>query len=316
MASITSILSKAFPFAAIALISCGQDAAETPRGPLSDVALHIKLTDGGRLTPRGLCIYAYPLEAGLGSAQRFDFDYGEQMTLNLMPGRYSIVAFNNDTEAILFSGAKNFDTHTAYTRDGNIFEPILGRGGITRAEGSPTVDNRITISPDMLWAASLPEYQVTDSGSDNLELELKCVTQSYSILVEDVENVEGVTDICGTVTGLAHKVKLSDLSLSEEPATIPFQCFKGDGNSIFGSFTTFGHNESLSNEHHLVLYFWMESGSKWYIDVDITDQIDNAADSDNVIVSIPKISLPAEETSNWIEPSVGDWTSEETEIIL
>lgn len=60
--------------------------------------------------PEGMCVYFYPMD-GKGSMRRFDFKGMMGGHIELAMGKYRVLCYNNDTEAVLFGGTNRFETH-------------------------------------------------------------------------------------------------------------------------------------------------------------------------------------------------------------
>ena len=56
--------------------------------------------DAPQADPDGMCVYFYPLEGGSG--YRFDFNNTTGGEVDLRVGKYLVLCYNNDTEAVAF----------------------------------------------------------------------------------------------------------------------------------------------------------------------------------------------------------------------
>ena len=297
--------------------------------------------------PEGMCVFFYPiLEEGrnsgeLGSAVRCDFRGTAGGTVDLQVGKYRAVCYNNDTEALLFSGADRFDTHYGYTREGNIFESIYGNGAMyaPRAEGSE--DERVVITPDMMWGCNAFDIEVTDSGigyvcvpekdRDKVEVkdtehvitlypdELMC---TYTYEIRNVTNLKYVDRMCASLSGMAGGLYFGREELDSECVTLPLEALKGDGTTIVGGFFTFGHHPENLDEHRMLLYVWLDGGEKVYYGrdsakFDVTEQIHGAPDKRHVHIVIDGLDLPQViGNGSGYEVDVDDWYEVNEEIEL
>lgn len=266
--------------------------------------------------PKGMCVYFYPEEGTRGGVQRIDFTGLEGGYIDLAPGLYHIVSYNNDTEYVLFNNVENFDSHHGYTRDGDLFEPVYGSGNKIAPRAEESEEERVTISPDMLWGAS--HYGLTVKDEDQtITLYPEELVCHYSYAVHDVKNIKHMTQVCGSLSGLAPHVIFSDFTLGKECVTIPFATVSDRESTFTGEFLTFGHHEDNEKKHMMIFYVWMDDGSKWYYTYDVTDQVDQAPDKRHVHIIINGLDLPQPITNgSGFHPSVDDWQTEREDIIM
>ena len=287
--------------------------------------------------PKGMCVCFYSLEGG--GYQRFDFNNIEGGTVELHVGKYRLLSYNNDTECVNFLNAGSFDNHSATTREGNVLEPIWGNTVAPAPRASGTDEEKVVISPDMMWGCNVLDVEITDHGvchacvshESDAELvennehiialyprELVC---SYTYEVRNVKNMEYMQQMCGTISGMSGMLTLSTEELGAEPVTIPFESVKADDSTITGKFYTFGHNEDNSAPHKMVFYVIMNDGTKYCFkdskQLDVTDQVDNAPNQRRVHIIIDGLDLPQSiEQGDGFIPSLGDWNVEENEIVV
>lgn len=291
--------------------------------------------------PDGMCVYFYPENGGGG--QRFDFIGTSGGEVQLRVGRYKVLCYNNDTEAVEFYNTDDFDTHGIYTREGNPLEPIYGNGAnyAPRADGSE--DERVVISPDMMWGCAATGVEVTDAGvsyvytpfgdgggaepaaTDDDENvitlfphELVC---TYTYEVRHVSNLKHMNQMCGTISGMAGMLTFSTEAVGTESVTVPFPSEVDGDSTVIGKFYTFGHNLDNPDPHRMVFYVVMDDGKKYCFkdskNLDVTTQVHNAPDFRHVHIIIDGLDLPQSiENDSGFDPSVDDWEVVEEDIIL
>jgi len=294
-------------------------------------------------SPQGMCVYFYPAEGGSG--QRVDFKGTSGGEVELRVGKYRVMCYNNDTEAVLFYDTGNFDTHGAYTREGNVLEPIYGNGAnyAPRAEG--TEDERVLISPDMMWGCTATEVEITDAGVSYVCVpkcergvwdgsptksaeqvitlyphELVC---TYTYEVHNVKNLKHVVQMCGSLSGLAPSMLLADESLGTECVTVPFESVSDGVSCVTGRFYTFGHHEENAAPHRMTFYVVMDDGKKYAYGVDaaerfnVTGQVHAAPDPKHVHIVIDGLDLPQPiENGSGFDVTMDDWGVVEEDIAM
>lgn len=284
--------------------------------------------------PRGMCVFFYSTE-NPGAYYRFDFDNIEGGEIELPAGKYELITYNNDTEIVKFSNTNSSGNHTAYTRDGDLLEPLYGNGVTSTATTSN--GERVRITPDALWGCHVGQVTVDETGVTYTVVssydESRCsdcgdtVTDiqtivlyphdmlcHYTFEVRNVENAQFVSKISAALSGMSGTMNMADESLGTERTTLPLSA-KADASShkITGQFLTFGHADDSTIPHQMTFFVEMTDGSKYRIEgdsnLDVTGQVDNAPDRRHVHIIIDHLKLPEpgnEEESQW-EPTVDDW---------
>ena len=295
--------------------------------------------DAPNASPEGMCVFFYPLEGEDTQPRRFDFSGKEGGTIDIQEGKYRVLCYNNDTEALLVRGAGSFDTHEGYTREGSIFESVYGSRANQAPRAKDTEDERVVICPDMMWGCTALDVEITDTGISYLCFpesekdnwiglppitdeqvitlyphELVC---TYTYEVRNAKNLKYVTKMCGSLSSMAPSIFFGSEELGTECVTLPFEASSDGVSKITGGFLTFGHNEKNTRHHKMVLYVWFSDGSKYYYTFDVTDQIHNAPDKRHVhiILEAPEFPQPIA-NGNGFQPSVDDWLEVEESIIM
>lgn len=301
------LISAAILAIAVLLSSCEHKELCMDHPHIKNLKLAFDWSNAPDASPEGMCVYFYPQGETDGSVQRIDFRGTEGGGIDLQAGIYNIIAYNNDTEAVQFNLTDDFNGHYGFTREGDLFEPIFGSGAnrAPRADGSE--NERITISPDMLWATSATSVEV--HGNDQtITLYPDRLVCFYSYEVRNVEHLKHVTMASGALTSMAPSVSFSDSSLGKECVTVPFAAISDGESTITGSFLTFGHHEDNIQPHNMIFYVWMDDGSKWYYTYDVTEQIHQAPDKRRVHIILDGMSLPQPITNgSGFHPSVDEW---------
>lgn len=295
--------------------------------------------DAPDANPEGMCVFFYPLDGEDVPQRRFDFTGKKGGGIEIQVGRYRVLCYNNDTESVLLRGTDAFDTHEGYTREGNIFESIYGSGANYAPKAKEAEDERVVISPDMIWGCAALDVEISETGVSYLCFpkseredwsgkpavsteqvitlyphELVC---TYTYEVRNVKNLKYATQMCGSLSGMAPSLLFGDESLGTECVTIPFESVSDGVSTITGRFYTFGHHEENTAPHKLLLYVWFVDGSKYYYTFDVTDQIHSAPDKRHVHIIIDGLDFPQPiGNGSGFQPSVDDWQTVEEDIIM
>ena len=276
-------------------------------------------------TPEGMCVYFYPAD-DTGGARRFDISGRMGAEIDLAVGRYRVLCYNNDTEAVLTDGIEGYFTHHAYTREGDLLESIYGSattGGRNVPRAAEAADERVVISPDMMWGCSEGEIEVTDTPEGETQiitLTPHSLVHAYNFKLTNVKNLSHVSRVCASLSGMAGGLNLSTGTVDTECVTIPF-AVKADGESaLTGTFYAFGCDAANIRSHHLSLYVVMDDGKKYVYGTtgqhfNVTNALHSAADGLNVNFTVDGLDLPQPITdAGGMKPSVDDWVEVDEEI--
>ena len=315
----TAIAIFSFPFL---LISCEHKELCEHHSAKQSVRVVFDWRDAPQADPGGMVLYMYDSDSG--KSERFDFSGKEGGRIEIEPGNWHLVSYNNDTEAVSVSGQSAFDSHFLFTREGNPLEGALGNSADVPPRAKGAEDELVRISPDMLWGCSEERHPLIPAPEKETVITLfpHQLVCTYSFEIRNVKNLGRVTQMCGVITGMAPGLYPSDESLHIEPTTIPFPAQKGDKTTITGSFLTFGHHDEVTDPHRMLIYVWMDNGEKYVYGIDsqkfdVTSHVHSAPDRLNVHIVIDGLDLPTPiDNGSGFKPSADDWIDENHDIEL
>lgn len=270
--------------------------------------------------PEGMCAFFYHEDPSV-SPRRFDFRGTEGGELELLPGKYRVITYNNDTEALQVGNCDDYAGHYAFTREGNILEPIYGNGLQPPSRDEESANERVMITPDMLWGCTETEVTVTGKGNQVITLYPHEMLCRYSYEVRNVTNLRHVSQMSGALSGMSPSMLLSTEELHTEPVTLPFGARKDGESTIRGEFLTFGHHEDVDRPHRMSFYVVMDDGGKYSFTsgsyLDVTQQVHGAPNRRRVHLIIDGLELPTPiEDGSGFKPDVEDWDDIQQDIPL
>ena len=303
----------------------------------SKLRLDFDWMDAPDADPDGMCVYFYPViesDNDQRTPQRFDFHGTTGGEIELTDGRYRVIAYNNDTETHSFLGTDDYFSHRISTRTAGLFESIGGNGmsAPPRAEGSE--EERVVLCPEQMWGCTAevditpegvtyisvpqsargPEAEMPREAVDRVVMlyphDLMC---HYSFEIRNVENLDRVTQMSASLSGMAPMLIMHEEELGAEPVTLPLEAAAADERTITGQFLTWGHHPDNEQPHRMVLYVWMDNGAKYCFGLtedrfDVTEQVHSAPDRRRVHIIIDGLGLPVPmEGDTGMDPSVDDW---------
>ncbi|MCC8036949.1 MAG: DUF5119 domain-containing protein [Bacteroidales bacterium] len=270
--------------------------------------------------PRGMCAFFYPDEPE-GEVLRYDFTGRDGGEITVPVGSYQVIAYNNDTEATQFQGWGSLSTHEAFTREGNVLEPVLGSGVYQAPRATGSENEPVVIQPDMVWSATRCHVTVTaDTRVIVLRPEVRVCTYSYEI--RHVSNLAYISQCCASLSGLSPTLWMADDIPGDGQATIPFEAISDGESTITGEFLTFGYDTHYRRENRFLLYVWLSDGQKLCYGTEsarfeVSEQIRQAPDPRHVHIIIDGLELPTPSgNANGYAPSVDDWSVENQDVVM
>ncbi len=287
--------------------------------------------------PVGMCVYFYPKQGG--QPLLFHFDNIEGGEVEIPAGDYVALSYNNDAPSVQTRFDHAHDLHELFTREGGLFEPLgIYRGNYSSVPRVPGgEDERVIICPDMMWGCAVAEIEVDPQGvsyicvpekdkdpwlgipptvtENTITLfphELTCI---YTYEIRNVRNMEQITKMCASLSGMAPTLRVFDEELGRECVTHPFDAVaRPSVNKITGRFITFGHHEENPQAHRMMLYVWTKDGKQYCYgssgdQFDLTDQVHAAPNRRRVHLIIDGLDIPTpvQPETGGMAPDIDDW---------
>ena len=271
---------------------------------------------------KGMTTLFYNQVATTTEPVRYDYSATKGGMARLNPDNYQALAYNNDTETILFRDMQSLSTLQAYTRLSSIEEGTqLTRAGMPRA--ASTENEEVILVPDMLWAAVSKSLDLTTQG-DTVDVTISPVqyVREITITIHNVPNLQYTGQFGGALSGLSPGVYMASNQLVEGSVTQAFPCSVIDENTLQMNFRIFGHcphrSEGQTNPHLLTIYAILSDGSKWYYTQDVTSKMhDPVQNPDDYHVYIELDGLPVPKpivNGSGFRPTIDGWQGEEIEV--
>lgn len=300
--------------------------------PVSGVDIELNWEGVAEKLPEGVRVIFYPKNAEGRKMDTYLSARGGKV--KVPPGRYSVVAYNYDTETVQIRGEEAYETIEAFTGHCN----GLGMAGT----------EEMVWGPDPLYVVQIDDIKIENSEEElQLRWKPKLVVKTYIFNIK-VEGLEHVASIFGSVDGMSGYYCLGKGSgkVSDDP--IFFEA-TGKSGEVTGSFTAFGMPEGAvsraGGKIKLTLAFVKVDKTVQKAEIDITEIVADAEkgsgggdegggdgddDDDGDVVDPPtEIELPLDDLIEVDKPStdpdhgggggfdgdVDDWGKED-EVVL
>ncbi len=284
------------------------------------------------LNAKGMTVLFFRDTQTSGEPERYDFSGNLGGKARLGTGSYRALAYNNDTETILYryddedyGGAATIEALEAYTRRSSIEEGTqLSRSGMPRAP--ETEDEPVILEPDPLCGAGYDLFSLGIGEAKAITMTPHMRTREVTITIHNVPNLKYSSQFGGALSGLAASKKMLSGIPGEYCATQAFTGYVVGDSTVMMHFRTFGHcpkaAQGEQNTHILTVYAILADGTKWYYTVDVTNQMHNTPtpadpDDDDLEITIELDGLPLPKpivNGSGFQPTVDGWQSVEIQV--
>lgn len=309
----------------VLLCGCNQKELVYPSSTMIKVTVKFDWSDALEANPDGMTVVFFP-EGAEGSIWRYELSGREGGDIEIPAGRYRMMAFNSDTQYIMYSGTSHMWSYKAYT-DKSV--PVAWPDTVV-ASYPELLSYTGYKSPDMLYCGIDEDisvelcsvsYRPCRSGGGLSEAEvkecghhvLKCFpgsrTSSYTCVLRDVVNIEGMRRGYFVLSGLSPSELIAHDVLSESEGEYMFLASRGE-KDVSGKTVAFGSSAAVSVKQNLYFIAVLADGRVVPYCYDVSDQIVNSPDKRNVLIVIDGVELPYVKPGNPdtdFDVEVDDW---------
>lgn len=270
--------------------------------------------------PSAMTVLFYDLDNPSNEPIRYDLPGMEGGTVQIAFGRYQVVAYNYDTETILYRDQLTMESLEAYTRSSSLEEETRMAATRNAMPRAPQTEHEpVILEPDPLWCGVSTPLTVT-AGKEDQRVVLQPTPRFrlITITIHNVPNLQYTNQFGGALSGLAASVWMASGEVSEECATQAFPVTVVDATTLQMQLRIFGHcphaGNGVVNKHLLTIYAILADGSKWYYSQDITEQLHDALSFDDTHVYIELDGLPLPKpivNGSGFQPTIDGWQGAE-----
>lgn len=291
-------------------VSCEQKELLQRSEVESEVEVKFDWTNAPGAAPKKMVLCLFP--EGGGNMLRYEFDNANGGRIFVPIGTYDALCMNGDTQGVLYRNTDRFNTYEAYTDNVKIIGGLnVDSSVVPRAEG--TERERMVAQADKLWRGTASDKLVIKPRSTAATLLTMSMTpnyEAYNIIIRNVNNLDGANAKFGaSISTLAGSALIADGSLGSESVTIPTILTVDEANrTMTGRVVAFGNCVNSSQQHFMMVYAILSDGQKYGFKFDVSSQIHNAADKQNVQIVIDGFDLPKPiGKDSGLKPEVHDW---------
>ena len=296
--------------AIMSAIACSKsDTASEIMDHTVSVSVTFDMRYVGDQPPAGMTLYLYPLDENL-ETRRFDFKGITGGKVDIKPGRYNIICYNNDTHGVDFRNTDRYDSHEAYTRQSALNQSPDGNN-LPVAPGAE--DEQLLICPDPMTGTSISNVSL-ESNDVTLTLQPRRLTCTYRYEITDVTNIGRMTSMFASISGMTSSLLLCDANPGSECATLVSEAVSDGMSRITGEFVTFRHDNGCNASHHLMLYVWTDDGKLHCLGgsdtrFDMTEKLHQSGESGSVTLTVNGLEIPQshDPEGTGYTPDIDDW---------
>lgn len=278
------------------------------------------------MNPSGMTVLFYNTQQAAQEPERYDFSGNSGGTARLTAGAYRAIAYNYDTETILYRGRESAQTLEAYTRISSIEEGTqmsMATRGLDMPRAAGTENEPVILEPDALCAALSADFDLATNDAQTIGMTPEMRTKEVTITITNVPNLQYTSQFGGALTGLAGSVNMATDKVSNEEVTEAFSGYALDATTLVFRFRIFGHcpraHEGQIHTHQLTIYAILADGTKWYYTQDVSDQMHNEAlnpeGSEEITIVLDDLPIPKPIVNgSGFQPTIDGWQGVEIEV--
>ncbi len=208
--------------------------------------------------PKGMRVVFFGINSDT-EAWTFDFPDGKDGIIEIPEGDYQVICYNYDSHGITWSGTDSYDTYKA----------------IANSAIAPD-KSEVYLTQSMMLGDFISFIDLNNIAEDTertVDLTPKKLVCKYSYEVHGIRNLDLVSSVCGSLSGMADALLMADDKLVRGTGKrLLFESTISDS-IVVGYFYTFGYMPQISEGNEFRLYLRSRSG-KIHIDShDVTEQI-------------------------------------------
>lgn len=258
------------------MVSCRQKDLIYVLEPMK-VNVEFNWSGAEKALPDGMTLLFFPID-GNSKPWRFDIEGRDGGPIEIFPGDYRILAYNNDLPGVEFIATDSYDRFSATVH---------------------YISDSLAMSTGMLYAAHLHEVCISKRHGYIQQVVLfpDSMSTVYHIKLDSVSGSERIKTASAVLKGLARSVCLQLGCNSKDTCCVstPLHIMTNLNSVLETTATGFG-NPQITNPRIFLEIIVTTSHGKYSKTVDVTDQVMNSLNPRNVDIHISGLDIPAADT--------------------
>lgn len=283
------IFGKIFKASAVVMLAmltaCEQKELCYDHSHVVDLDIDFDWSHDPEASPESMMLYFFPKDGG--KPLQYEMAGCQGGTIRIQTGEYDVISLNSDTHNITLTETDSEYSFTITAKDEDTNSPLgnmPGRSSSSLPLHEGTEEERVVMEGEEMWEATLQGLVITQTTPEenaahthrHATLTPEKVTDTYHIIVRNIENIEDLRKLTGSISGMAGGFNAASHHTTEEEVIIPFSLdFYREDTHAETTVVSFGSSISPIHGHYLELYATMSDGRTYYYDFDVSEQIDH-----------------------------------------
>ncbi len=225
-------------------------------------------------------------------------------------GTYDGICLNeDDIYNFVINDHDSFDTFKVTTKE----QESLSAMGVTSRGIPRTDDEPLRAAPVRFWGTGLSDINLVNTEeTQTVTMQPEELVCKYSVDILDVQNLGNVeAKFDASLSSMAEGVYPGLHAVTDETVSYSFVLKANKANNRLSStFYTFGVTPGEKKRHYLSLYFLLTDGSGKIYNIDVTKQVNEAANPKDVRIVLQGLVLPdTEEDIRNTDISISGWNT-------
>lgn len=238
------------------------------------VSVEFDWTNASNADPEGMTVLFFPADTE-SQIWRFDIQGRDGGEVELLPGTYNVLTFNNDLPGIEFTNQDNFELFSA-----------IGR----------SINDSVTSPTGMLYAANRQTVKIFNTNGKRhiIKLMPDSLSTVYHIRLDSVSGTERIKTASALIKGLARSVCLQLECNSKDSCCVSAPLYiDPDCHTRLQTVTTGFGNPDIPHPKILLEVIATTSHAKYSKSFDVTEQVMNSKSPKDVYIVIEGLDIPA-----------------------
>lgn len=286
------------------LQSCDHKELCYDHAHMVDLDIRFDWTEAPDADPRTMVVQFFRMDGSYYTSRELPLAIGGKVRVEA--DEYKLLFHNGETQFVGESG-KTYSSFCLLTKPQSILDP-MGRGGLAALPPEATVGEPVRGVPEVIWGGQHEHIELQE-GVEGQSITLKPteLTSWYTIEVCNVENVDPMLDVSGSLSGMSEGWRPADAVPAGEAVTMPLKVQRlYDEKKLLARFPSFGHCPTGIGKHTFFIYTSRQTFHRF----DVTDQMhDVETGSKEIHIVIDGLKLPP--AIGGMTPSVDGWDNVE-----
>lgn len=272
----------------VSLTSCEYKELEDITGQTNSVAIRFNWINVDSI-PQCMRLAFYPENSSAYNRGYTLVDAKNDTVVQLVNGRYSLIAWNNDTEHVLVDNYSSSETAAATTGK------YSAHGDKTMPKVLDSIYNnrRILDYPDYMVHANNANINIGNSDGQYINITPDSMVVTVEVILNGIKGLEHCHKIRCTIDNVAGKRYIAYPNKTDDNVIVMFDGIANKkDNCVTAKFFLFGTEPTQQEklQHKLLCFFWI-TGNQIFIPIDVTKVVHNYRNKKYMKIVTPELNI-------------------------